>query len=132
MRVLADPADARNAGETSFQHGAGIHKSASLDNAVMRGADEREQKSQFIFDQLVIVISPGIAGNPTLRLTGALRTNMGRKIVHGNRNDGDGPRHQLQWISPQLLAARQIIHLAREPPAQPVGEGLLARRDIRR
>ena len=63
--ALAAPAEAGFAGEVALEDGAGVHVGA-LGAAV--GGEEVGEGAEFGFDEVVVVVVPGVAGDSILSL----------------------------------------------------------------
>ncbi len=133
-RVLADPANPGVLRIDALLDGSGVDVGASLEVAAGARAQPREQRLQPLFDDDVIVVAPGVAGNRRpARLARLVRVRPldvvdGAEDNHRLRGGQDRPD-----IRPAIGGSMQVLHLTRIAAVQPVAQEpqLRVRRDGR-
>src|SRR5258708_39888122 len=78
----SDPAEPSDTGEVPLQNRTRIDESFSLNVAVTELADTLQQRLQLALHDVVIVVAPGVARDPSAWLRRIDRTGIAAVIVH--------------------------------------------------
>ncbi len=132
MSVFANPADAGDAGQIPFQDGTRIDEGLPLDGSRMDLPDPAQERLQFLLHEVVIVVTPSVAGNPTSHLARSRRSGKRRIVIHSHRDDRHRPRQPFLRIPAQRLGPLEISELPSQTPAQPLRKRFLMRRSVNR
>ena len=117
--VLAPPAQTGPAGQLTLQDGCRVDVVAPLRSGIGGLDHSAPQLSQACLDNVVVVVSSGIARQG--RTEGIGRGGRGLVVGHTHGDDTAGALDQVPGIASAVQVALEILHLASIPKLQPAG-----------